>query len=147
MKSGSMTRSFSMLVMAASLAAFPVLLAARSAPQNDPGALAPPHNALLLGAAWYPEQWPESRWEEDLRLMEAAHITFLFPTRPAWEMTVEVFTSDAWRGEAAATTPYSATMFAAAAAAAPLHPDSSQDRSSSSRGDSRRTKRSRARSC
>ena len=33
------------------------------------------HNALLLGASWYPEQWPESRWEEDLRLMEAAHIT------------------------------------------------------------------------
>jgi 8-oxo-dGTP diphosphatase len=36
-------------------------------------------------------------------LTAAAHITFLFPTRPAWEMTVEVFTSDAWRGEAAET--------------------------------------------
>src|ERR1035438_7686284 len=30
--------------------------------------------AILLGAAWYPEQWPESRWPEDLKLMEAAHI-------------------------------------------------------------------------
>jgi beta-galactosidase len=29
---------------------------------------------LLLGAAWYPEQWPESRWDADLSLMEAAHI-------------------------------------------------------------------------
>jgi 8-oxo-dGTP diphosphatase len=36
-------------------------------------------------------------------LREAARITFLFPTRPDWEMTVEVFTSDSWRGEAAET--------------------------------------------
>jgi 8-oxo-dGTP diphosphatase len=36
-------------------------------------------------------------------LREAAHITFLFPTRPAWDMTVEVFTSGSWRGEAAET--------------------------------------------
>ena len=28
--------------------------------------------ALLLGAAWYPEQWPESRWDADLALMEHA---------------------------------------------------------------------------
>ena len=73
-----------MLMVVASLAAFPVLLAAHSAPQTDPAALAPPHNALLLGAAWYPEQWPESRWEEDLRLMEAAHITFTRVGEFAW---------------------------------------------------------------
>ena len=36
-------------------------------------------------------------------LREAAQITFLFPTRPEWEMTVEVFISDSWRGEAAET--------------------------------------------
>lgn len=29
---------------------------------------------LLMGAAWYPEQWPESRWETDLELMQKAHI-------------------------------------------------------------------------
>ncbi len=29
---------------------------------------------LLLGAAWYPEQWPESRWETDLELMQKAHL-------------------------------------------------------------------------
>ena len=29
-------------------------------------------------------------------LREAAHITFLFPTRPAWDMTVEVFTASSW---------------------------------------------------
>lgn len=27
---------------------------------------------LMLGSAWYPEQWPEERWEKDLALMEAA---------------------------------------------------------------------------
>jgi 8-oxo-dGTP diphosphatase len=36
-------------------------------------------------------------------LREAAYITFLFPTRPAWDMTVEVFISDAWSGEPAET--------------------------------------------
>lgn len=29
---------------------------------------------ILLGAAWYPEQWPESQWDADLSRMEAAHI-------------------------------------------------------------------------
>ncbi len=27
-----------------------------------------------MGAAWYPEQWPESRWEKDLELMQKAHL-------------------------------------------------------------------------
>lgn len=35
---------------------------------------APTPSPLLLGAAWYPEQWPESRWEKDLELMQKAHI-------------------------------------------------------------------------
>jgi beta-galactosidase len=29
---------------------------------------------LLLGVAWYPEQWPEAQWERDLALMQAAHV-------------------------------------------------------------------------
>jgi 8-oxo-dGTP diphosphatase len=32
-------------------------------------------------------------------LREAAHITFLFPTRPAWDMTVAVFTAGTWSGQ------------------------------------------------
>ncbi|HUJ33098.1 MAG TPA: beta-galactosidase [Candidatus Acidoferrum sp.] len=60
----------------------PSRLLARSH-QGSGGAVAS-HNALLLGAAWYPEQWPESRWEEDLRLMEAAHITFARVGEFAW---------------------------------------------------------------
>jgi len=40
--------------------------------------------ALLLGAAWYPEQWPESRWDADLALMQAAHIHFVRVGEFAW---------------------------------------------------------------
>ena len=40
--------------------------------------------SLLLGAAWYPEQWPESRWEADLSLMEAAHIHLVRVGEFAW---------------------------------------------------------------
>lgn len=47
----------------------------------------PPHttpNAPLLGAAWYPEQWPESRWDADLSLMEQAHFTVVRVGEFAW---------------------------------------------------------------
>lgn len=36
-------------------------------------------------------------------LRHAAHITFLFPVRPAWDMTVDVFTADEFSGEPAET--------------------------------------------
>jgi len=39
---------------------------------------------VLLGAAWYPEQWPESQWEPDLELMEAAHIHLVRVGEFAW---------------------------------------------------------------
>jgi beta-galactosidase len=39
---------------------------------------------LILGTAWYPEQWPESCWEEDLRLMEAAGIHMVRVAEFAW---------------------------------------------------------------
>jgi beta-galactosidase len=45
----------------------------------DPGKV-----PLELGAAWYPEQWPESRWDADLALMEAAHIHFVRVGEFAW---------------------------------------------------------------
>ena len=40
--------------------------------------------ALLLGAAWYPEQWPESRWDADLKLMQDAHVGFVRVGEFAW---------------------------------------------------------------
>lgn len=39
---------------------------------------------LMVGAAWYPEQWPESRWDADLSLMEAAHIHVVRVGEFAW---------------------------------------------------------------
>jgi beta-galactosidase len=41
-------------------------------------------NAPLLGAAWYPEQWPEANWNEDLTLMEQAHFTVVRIGEFAW---------------------------------------------------------------
>jgi len=46
------------------------------------GQNAPP--PLLMGTAWYPEQWPESRWEQDLTLMQRAHIHFVRVGEFAW---------------------------------------------------------------
>ena len=40
--------------------------------------------ALLLGTAWYPEQWPESRWEADLALMQKAGVHFVRVGEFAW---------------------------------------------------------------
>jgi beta-galactosidase len=42
---------------------------------------APP---VLLGTAWYPEQWPESRWEADLQLMQTAGIHMVRVGEFAW---------------------------------------------------------------
>ncbi len=42
---------------------------------------APP---ILLGTAWYPEQWPESRWEADLTLMQQAGIHMVRVAEFAW---------------------------------------------------------------
>ncbi len=42
---------------------------------------APP---ILLGTAWYPEQWPESRWEMDLTLMQQAGIHIVRVAEFAW---------------------------------------------------------------
>jgi beta-galactosidase len=46
-------------------------------------AAAPP-NGLYLGAAWYPEQWPEAQWNRDLQLMENAHMNVVRVGEFAW---------------------------------------------------------------
>jgi beta-galactosidase len=53
----------------------------------------PGHNAILLGTDRYPEQWPESRWEEDLRLTEAAHIKVERIAEFAWSRRKIISTS------------------------------------------------------
>jgi beta-galactosidase len=37
-----------------------------------------------MGAAWYPEQWPEQRWEADLQLMQDAHMNVVRIGEFAW---------------------------------------------------------------
>lgn len=66
---------FASCLLVAAIAGLPVL--AQATAYNDQ----PP---LLLGAAWYPEQWPESQWEPDLALMEAAHIHLVRVGEFAW---------------------------------------------------------------
>jgi beta-galactosidase len=39
---------------------------------------------LRLGTAWYPEQWPEQRWEADLQLMQDAHMNVVRAGEFAW---------------------------------------------------------------
>ncbi len=45
---------------------------------------APQTPSLLLGTAWYPEQWPESRWDADLALMQQAGIHMVRVGEFAW---------------------------------------------------------------
>jgi beta-galactosidase len=53
---------------------------AAQSPAQSPAA-APP---LILGTAWYPEQWPESRWDADLDLMQKAGIRMVRVGEFAW---------------------------------------------------------------
>jgi beta-galactosidase len=59
-----------------------LLLAARGNALAQSTAPAPP--AILLGTAWYPEQWPESRWDADLALMQQAGIHMVRVGEFAW---------------------------------------------------------------
>ena len=71
------------MILRAAALAFAVLLPFAATAQTALP-LEPRVSALGLGAAWYPEQWPEARWEADLALMEAAHITFVRVGEFAW---------------------------------------------------------------
>jgi beta-galactosidase len=44
----------------------------------------PGQNALLMGSAWYPEQWPPEVWEKDVQLMESAHLHVARIAEFAW---------------------------------------------------------------
>ena len=59
-----------------------VALFAPNALRSQSSAPHPP--AILLGTAWYPEQWPESRWDADLELMQKAGIHMVRVGEFAW---------------------------------------------------------------
>ncbi|MGI4831700.1 MAG: beta-galactosidase [Janthinobacterium lividum] len=66
------------------LCGFSLSLCPAAAFTQEPLPAQPHQPALKMGAAWYPEQWPESRWEADLALMQAAHINFVRVGEFAW---------------------------------------------------------------
>ncbi|MGB6746202.1 MAG: beta-galactosidase, partial [Terracidiphilus sp.] len=70
---------FAVLMLAVPLLAAHTALAAPVAAGESSGV-----PSLLLGAAWYPEQWPESRWDADLQLMEDAHLHVVRVGEFAW---------------------------------------------------------------
>ena len=70
---------FKLLLLSACLLGLVANSRAQAALPRGPGV--PP---LLLGAAWYPEQWPEGRWDADLTLMQQAHINFVRVGEFAW---------------------------------------------------------------
>ena len=75
------TRNCSVCVPAAVLVFLLLLfLAPRSFSQETPPSPPP----LLLGTAWYPEQWPESRWDADLTLMQQSGIDMVRVAEFAW---------------------------------------------------------------
>ena len=43
-----------------------------------------PPEKLHLGAAYYPEHWPEYRWPEDIRLMKEVGLTVIRMGEFAW---------------------------------------------------------------
>ncbi len=67
-------------LLAVAAAVLPYAVTPKASAQTQPET--PP--ALYLGAAWYPEQWPEARWDDDLALMEKAHIRFARIGEFAW---------------------------------------------------------------
>jgi beta-galactosidase len=84
MKETIMLERMENLVMLKKVAICFALLISLSLPVASQLPTTPYSPSLLLGAAWYPEQWPESRWEADLSLMEAAHIHFVRIGEFAW---------------------------------------------------------------
>lgn len=77
---GSCCLNWTRKIRCAALLGISVLIAMGAAAQTSNPTLPP----LLLGSAWYPEQWPESRWEADLTLMEKAHLHVVRVGEFAW---------------------------------------------------------------
>jgi beta-galactosidase len=72
--------AFATALQISALCISPLSISARA---QTPAPYATPH-APLLGAAWYPEQWPESKWEQDLQLMQDAHFNVIRIGEFAW---------------------------------------------------------------
>ncbi len=76
-----MKLSQSLLRIGTSLLVLLLTAALSSTLRAQSAATVPP---LVLGTAWYPEQWPESRWDADLTLMQQAGIHMVRVGEFAW---------------------------------------------------------------
>lgn len=63
---------------------FCALLLFAAVPLRATAARAADQSPLRIGTAWYPEQWPQSRWGADLSLMEKAHFNVVRMGEFAW---------------------------------------------------------------
>jgi beta-galactosidase len=63
---------------------FPSSSNAKAHEQSCPDKDKDGQQVIVLGCAWYPEQWPESRWPEDLELMRQAGINMVRIAEFAW---------------------------------------------------------------
>jgi beta-galactosidase len=79
----NIVRPLSRLLTASLVLATVICIHPAHAQQTTPKNVAPPP-PILLGDAWYPEQWPESRWPADLDLMQKAHIHMVRVGEFAW---------------------------------------------------------------
>ena len=75
---------YSALRLTATAAITALLSLASSQPLHAQATAYSDQPPLLVGAAWYPEQWTESRWDADLSLMETAHIHLVRVGEFAW---------------------------------------------------------------
>lgn len=73
------------LILTFRLSLSPFFAAAQTSSETTaPPTQMPGRNAILMGTDWYPEQWPEARWETDLQMMEDAHIQVARIAEFAW---------------------------------------------------------------
>jgi beta-galactosidase len=78
-------RKFLPFALLTAISAFTVFALRAASPRDgSPPTELPGHPALMMGTDWYPEQWPVSRWENDLSMMEAAHLNVIRLGEFAW---------------------------------------------------------------
>ncbi len=77
-------RWHAVLLLIFSALSSPSYLAAQTTTRTAVPSQIPGRDAILMGTDWYPEQWPESRWETDLQMMDSAHIKVVRIAEFAW---------------------------------------------------------------
>jgi beta-galactosidase len=78
------SRALFAVLLSVLILAVPKCFLGDSPDENPIATQLPGRDALLVGTDWYPQQWPESRWETDLRMMEPAHLQVVRLAEFAW---------------------------------------------------------------